>query len=174
MYATDPEMAKEWSAHTPKGKKLPKYKKKKRKKKTKADYRDIIIATAKILRQADLLDTLKEKQKEDLVGLSILSIFGNPKRMPTIRSQQGSVVSLTTGPSIDLNKYNIWVRDGVVLINHKHANNVGKEVMIDDTSYGNITRIENGLVYTDEEFAIDPLSFRFKSYEGSQIELERL
>jgi len=49
MWATHPEMAREWEKETPKGKKLPKYaprKKKKGKKKSAADYRAFIIKTA--------------------------------------------------------------------------------------------------------------------------------
>jgi len=44
MYANEPEMAKKWEKHTPKGKKLPKKKRKKRKKTKNESIVDIIAS----------------------------------------------------------------------------------------------------------------------------------
>lgn len=50
MYANDPEMAKEWEEHTPKGKKLPEYAPKK---KSKADYKTEIFRIASLKKNAN-------------------------------------------------------------------------------------------------------------------------
>lgn len=70
MWANDPEMARKWQSHTPKGKKLPKYvKKKKKRKKTKADYAGSIVRLASLRRQG-LLNGDNPMTLQDISGFS--------------------------------------------------------------------------------------------------------
>lgn len=122
--------------------------------------------------KADLLPRIKDMAIPDLAGKQMLTIFSDPNYPFTITFQDGKHIKARGGKGeldIDLKRYDVWVRDGIVFVNYKGMN-VGREAFVDGVNYGVIIKIDKGIVHTDLNKTIDPLKVKFKNY-GAENEV---